>query len=340
MTGTTLLAGLVVIGITASGVSRAFGQQSFHVVPSPQVPDAVLTGATAITDNDIWAIGNIFQTHATFAEHFNGSNWNLVATPGVNGGDFESMDAAASNDVWAVGYQSAGSSITTLIEHWNGASWSVVSSPKVGHGSFLRTVTAISATDAWAAGAMNNLSALLIEHWNGTSWSVVSSPAFIGVGAVNGISADASNDVWVVAGATIRHWDGQTWTQVPPPSRFGANAVTVLSPTNVWAVGNRPEPGPNDTEAAIAHWDGTSWSFVASPNPNPRGTSSFGVIAAVSANNIWAFGGSHFEHWDGTSWSLITNSTGADVMAARALSDGTVVAVGEGSDGGAVILHN
>jgi hypothetical protein len=113
---------------------------------------------------------------------------------------------------------------------------------------------------------------------------------------VNGISADASNDVWAVAGAIILHWDGQTWTQVPSASRFNAVAVTVLSPTNVWAVGSRPGPPPSDTEAAIAHWDGTSWSIVASPNPNPRGTSLLGVIAAVSANNIWAFGGGIFEH--------------------------------------------
>jgi hypothetical protein len=151
-TRTTLLTGLVVIGISASGASRAFGQQNIHVVPSPQVLNATLTGSAAITDNDIWAVGNMFQTDTTFAEHFNGSSWSLVATPNVKGGEFQSMDAAANNDVWAVGYQSAGSSITTLTEHWNGASWSVVSSPRVGHGAFLRTVTAVSATDAWAAG--------------------------------------------------------------------------------------------------------------------------------------------------------------------------------------------
>ena len=64
------------------------------------------------------------------------------------------------------------------------------------------------------------------------------------------------------------------------------------------------------------------------------------MILAVSANNIWAFGGSIMEHWDGASSSIIANPSGAIISGATALSDGTVVAVGEGSDGSAVILHN
>lgn len=335
-----VLCGLLAIGISMSGASPAFGQQSLHVVSSPPVNDAALTATVAIANNNIWAVGDLFQTNMTFAEQFNGSTWSLVSTPAVRGGHFTAIAAAASNDVWAVGYQAAGSSFTTLIEHWNGTGWSVVSSPNVRHGAFLSTVAAISSNDVWAAGSVDNFSGILMEHWNGTSWSIFSSPTFTGVGPINGISADASNDVWAVGGATILHWNGQSWSVVPGPSRFGGDAVVALSPSNVWAVGTRPGLPPSDTEAAIAHWDGTSWSFVSSPNPNPRGTSFLGVIAAVSANNIWAFGGGIFEHWDGTSWSIISNPSLASIKAATALSDGTVVAVGEGSDGGAVILEN
>jgi hypothetical protein len=99
-------------------------------------------------------------------------------------------------------------------------------------------------------------------------------------------------------------------------------------------------PPPSDTEAGIAHWNGTSWSAVPSPNPNPNGTSLLVGIAAVSAESIFAVG-SAIEHWNGRSWRLVNTPSGvADLNGVTALSDGTVVAVGQGTNGSAVILHN
>ena len=65
----------------------------------------------------------------------------------------------------------------------------------------------------------------------------------------------------------------------------------------------------------------------------------------VKANDIWAFGlqlkGPFGEHWDGTSWSIVPRPSGISVIAgATALTDGTIVAVGEGTNGSAVIMHN
>jgi hypothetical protein len=79
--------------------------------------------------------------------------------------------------------------------------------------------------------------------------------------------------------------------------------------------------------------------------PKPQGNNSLFVIAAVNANDIWAFGlqlkGPFGERWDGTSWSIVTLPSGVSVIAgATALTDGTIVAVGEGTNGSAVILHN
>jgi len=114
----------------------------------------------------------------------------------------------------------------------------------------------------------------------------------------------------------------------------------VLSPTNAWAAGGAKGRPPSDTEAGVAHWNGTSWSAVSSPNPNPNGTSLLLGIAAISATNIYAVG-SAIEHWDGTSWSLVNTPSGvADLNGVTALSDGTVAAVGEGTNSSAVILEN
>jgi hypothetical protein len=270
--------------------------------------------------------GSKASANAILAEHFDGKSWSVIPTPSVAGGEFEAVDGVASNDVWAVGVQFSGSSGTTLIEHWNGTSWSVVSSPKVGRGTYFTTVTAISSSDVWAAGSNN--SSVLMEHWNGVSWTVVSSPAFTGVGFVSGISADSSNDVWAVAGAITLHWNGQTWSQVPTPSAMRGDAITVLSPINVWVAGSRSGEHP-DALAEIFHWDGSSWSLSPTVNPLSNNVSSrFDGIAAVSANNIWAVG-SFTEQWNGTSWSLVNTPSGANLLGITALSDGTVVAVGE-----------
>ena len=99
------------------------------------------------------------------------------------------------------------------------------------------------------------------------------------------------------------------------------------------------------SDALVEHWDGTSWSVVASPNPNPQGNNSLFAITAVNANDIWAFGlqlkGPFSEHWNGTSWSIVPLPSGVSVITgATALSDGAVVAVGTGTNGSAVILHN
>jgi hypothetical protein len=95
----------------------------------------------------------------------------------------------------------------------------------------------------------------------------------------------------------------------------------------------------------IEHWDGTSWSVVPSPNPNPQGNNSLVAIAAVNANDIWAVGhqlqGPFTEHFDGTKWSIVSTPNGvANLIGMTALGDGTVVAVGNGTDGSAVILHS
>jgi len=328
-----LLAGLVAVGIITYTPGWALGQQGLHVVASPFINNSILFGTSAIAGNDIWAVGEVGSgaTSQTLAEHFNGTSWSVIATPAVKGGVFNGVDGVAGNDVWAVGNQAAGSSFTTLIEHWDGKSWSVVSGPKLGRGASLAAITAVSSNDVWAAGSVNNFSAILIEHWDGTSWSVVSSPTFTGLGPIHGTSADTSNDVWAEGhgGTGVLRWDGQTWSQVlAATTTFNGNAVAVLSPTNVWVAGSRSGEHP-DAAAAIIHWDGTSWSAVAIDNPLAANhvSSLFTGIAAVSANDIWVVG-SFTNHWNGTSWSLVNTPSGVALNGVTALSNGTVVAVG------------
>jgi hypothetical protein len=147
------------------------------------------------------------------------------------------------------------------------------------------------------------------------------------------------------------HWDGTRWAQIPAAHlRFGGvGPLTALSPANVWAVGTGPGVPTGGFSAhptaVIEHWDGTSWSVVPSPNPNPQGNNGLAAVAAISASDVWAAGfqllGPFTEHWNGKSWSIVATPAGVRFFGAMAASSaGTLLAVGQGTDGSGIILSN
>ena len=182
----------------------------WSVIPSPNPEQAYnqpqLNAITAISVNDVWAVGyadDPSQNEKTLIEHWNGTRWSIVASPSPaqTRSRFLGVTAISANDVWAVGVSSTGIVVTpqvtrTLIEHWNGTQWSIVASPSPGSTyNYLSGVTAISPSNVLAVGGSSNSRTLptgqtLIEHWNGTRWSVVASPSpgsnndLLGVGRV------------------------------------------------------------------------------------------------------------------------------------------------------------
>jgi hypothetical protein len=380
LVGTVFSSGLAALlaGALAAVPAAAASTAGLHVVASPFINNSCLSGAAVIGASDMWAVGDIdtgtfgcnpFQTvgtgsgggpFQTLAEHFNGTSWSVVPTPALKDAALSGVAGAAGNNVWAVGDQAEGSSFNTLIEHWDGTSWTVVPGPKLPKDSALTGVTAPATNNAWAVGFTSGSTAL-VEHWDGTSWSIVSSRAFTGVSISAGaVSADSSTDVWAMGflatGSTTAenvslHWNGTSWSQIPAAHlrSGGVGPLSALSPANVWAVGTGPGAPTGGFSAhptaVIEHWDGTSWSVVPSPNPNPSGNNSLGAVAAVSANDVWAVGlqlqGPFTEHWDGTSWSIISAPGGVRFFGGMAASSGgTVLAVGQGTNGSGIILSN
>ena len=219
--------------------------------------------------------------------------------------------AVSANDIWAVGSSSQGNSspTQTLIEHWNGTSWSIVNSPSPGTASnSLNGVAAVSTSNVWAVGTFaNSFSSgqTLIEHWNGTTWSVVKSPNPSGLTdtILNGIALVSTSDIWAVG--------------------YSANTNTGIETT------------------LIEHWNGTKWSIVKSPNPTGSMITALGGVAAVSASDIWAVGGSItnttsstlIEHWNGSKWSIVSSpnpgTTYNVLRGVAAVSANDIWAVGE-----------
>lgn len=188
-----------------------------------------------------------------------------------------SVAAVSSTNVWAVGNYCTSSHVSqTLVLHYNGTSWTTVASPNVGgHGSELDSIAVVSPANVWAVGYYDvtghGAFKPLIEHWNGSGWKVIAS----GIG-----------------------------------TRYGnLRALTVVSRTNVWAVGHWSNASGTTGGALIEHWNGTSWKVTAAS------TNSFFLhgVSAVAANDIWATG-ERFTggrdvtlamHWNGTSWRAV-----------------------------------
>jgi hypothetical protein len=133
--------------------------------------------------------------------------------------------------------------------HWNGSAWSVVASPQGNY--YLRSVKAVSPTNAWAVGWNEVPSGegyyyhTLTEHWDGSAWSVVpdASPYTIS-GLLNGVTALSGTSVWAVGTVNglsfVEKWDGSEWTRVSSPNRGTSNntfQAAAASAGDVWAVG-------------------------------------------------------------------------------------------------------
>jgi len=322
------------------GEAPASTTSIFQVVQTPNIRPfpfhSDLAAVSASSASDIWAVGQS-------GVHFDGQKWTAFALPDITGDLTSGITGVADlapNNVWSVGNINIGQqNPNQIIEHFDGAKWSVSPGP-----SFQPTdqpsldgLTAISATDMWAAGSI--LTTIrgfpdafpLFEHFDGTSWTATIDESNLD-SFMFGISARATNDVWAVGniglGATfIEHFNGTAWSVVPSPSPgnglktlFG---VTAIAPNDAWAVGFFVEAPNQDRpeKTLIEHWDGTRWKVVPSPNVGGANTQTIsnqlrGVIA-VSANDVWAFGDTdQFEtskitnlvlHWNGTAWSIVAS---------------------------------
>lgn len=211
---------------------------SIVTTPTPVPPagstfaGATITGLSALSPNDIWAVGSFSALHGTvldtftLTEHFDGRAWTIVRSPNVvpehplNGSRqvLNAVAAVSPTDVWAVGDTidtASGSFLAdkTLVLHWNGTAWSVVRAPDHPAEDVLSGVAVVSATDVWAVGTFVDRGAdgtafpvgkTEILHWNGTAWSVTPSPnGATGDAGLGGVSrVPGTSQAWAV-GSTV-----------------------------------------------------------------------------------------------------------------------------------------
>ncbi|MEO8973437.1 MAG: hypothetical protein ABI406_17765 [Ktedonobacteraceae bacterium] len=131
---------------------------------SPGTNGNTLSAITAISANDVWAVGNTDNgspgTNNALIEHWNGKSWSNVTgqNPGKESNNLNAIVARSSHDIWAVGnFNSVFSDqqAQPLIEHWNGSAWSTVVSPNIGtNNTSLSGIGLVPhSTNIWAVGS-------------------------------------------------------------------------------------------------------------------------------------------------------------------------------------------
>ncbi|MDQ3704349.1 MAG: S-layer homology domain-containing protein [Chloroflexota bacterium] len=288
---------------------------AWTVVTSPNSGEGnnVLNDVSAVSENDVWAVGNYTDTNnlrRTLTMHWNGSSWSIIPSPSpLNYSSLEAVSARASNDVWAVGWSRDNESPTEsqiaqpLVLHWDGSSWSELTGLPLPDGyetGQLGAVVAIAPGDVWAAGNFSatdpqgaSYSSPFLMHWNGTAWTARSTGDRFSSLRMYDITASSTNDVWAVGhpglyySGVVLHWNGQEWTST---SAEQLNGIDALSPTDVWAVGRATTRSPNGAfYPATRHWDGTSWRSVFPGEPY-NDWNVFSDVEVIGHNDVWAVG--------------------------------------------------
>jgi hypothetical protein len=221
--------------------------------------------------------------------------------------------------------------------------FNVVSSQNAGTSSNneLKSVSAISGTDAWAVGDYDAGTTTVLlkpeaQHWDGTAWTLpAAQPPAVGSGnnRLRSVTAVATNNVWAVGfskadnnpgtlrNVLIEQYNGTAWTAVPDTTTNNPAGMSNLlfgvkffSATDIWAVGSSKNSTGTTSAALIEHYNGTSWSTQAAAAVT--GNSVLIDVLPLAANNVYAVGGQAatstspgqtlVEHYDGTSWTVVS----------------------------------
>lgn len=344
------LAGVVAVVAVAAALTS--GAASAAAPGGPRVPGYLsvqgqFVGVTTVSAGDAWAVGDTTtRRDKPLLAHWDGRTWAKVRSSALPAlGQLYGV-ARFPGGVFAVGFSGASDSVAQpLVLRLNGATARRVPAPDV-RGGVLLSVTATSASNAWAVGQIFRGPALIL-HWNGQTWSRTRLSGFR-VTALNGVAATSAASAWAIgnarqdSGPLILHWNGRRWSRAAFPAPAGGNLqlrdVTATSAVNAWAVGFSGGIA-NPAVTVALHWNGRKWERV--PSPNPTGGSEgdgFLGVSASSARSAWAVGGGFeglggelmADHWNGTAWKVEpTPGESGNLKAVSALPAGSGWAVGE-----------
>jgi hypothetical protein len=330
------------VALVKGGVVMAWGDNGFFQLAQPQgfpggfadsdVPLAVpgVSHATAIAAGGLFSLALLSNGKVAgwgdnaFGQLGDSSEATQQAVVKVK--DLTGVTAIAAGGPDSLALVSAPADRRSILPDASGAPaspWRVVRTQNPSGGSLglanldLSSVSASSATDAWAVGSSGGGTEPTGEHWNGKAWTIATFASGPDTpSSLNGVDDLNPTDAWAVGdtgGRTlIEHWNGTSWAVVASPDPEtgpGAfdelEAVSGTSPNDLWAVGTFSD-GENFSALLLLNFNGTAWTFFSPPSEGDE----FGeAVTVVSAHDAWAVGddlaGTVSAHFNGTSWTMV-----------------------------------
>lgn len=240
-----------------------------------------LESITAISETDIWAVGD--QNIC----HYNGTTWTAATLPpNVAGINFNGVDGVASNDVWAVGkihscyYPDC--EIPAAAAHWNGSTWTFVQL----RGEFISDVVTLAPGNAYIVGHYQVIGTLRYEttilHWDGGAWRTVPSPNPTEGGTLESIYAPTADALWTVGSYYDDNVDPRTFIMTAPSTTYGAvygnTNFTAVAITWVGSV-TGTTTSDNLADYSAAGLPAGTYTFIATLNGCPTQTATVYVTA-------------------------------------------------------------
>ncbi|MFF3684602.1 hypothetical protein [Streptomyces sp. NPDC002187] len=302
---------------------------------------AIATGSLVVAG--AWA-GPASGTGEAPAAAARAGQWTTTPTP-VEKGDLTAVAALDGEQAWAVGYRlkdSTNIKNEAVALRWNGTSWKQEST--LPPDSFPQALAVKSADDIWTVGASS-------AHWDGTAWTARAFDRDPGGRLTPDAVAIASDGkAWAVGRAVpqgikngvpaVQAWDGSAWRRqaLPDVGKGELTSLAVVAPDDIWAAGSSFAGVGTEQTALLLHFDGTSWTRVEAPKSKEGEHRWFAGITAVSADEVWAVGGSvtggserpFAARWDGRKWTAVSTPDVPDgrLRAAGRSGDNTLWAVG------------
>jgi len=244
----------------AHSLIEAWNGSAWHISKSPKLNTQrdILFSATAVSPQDVWAVGEqqlrsgVFHT---LVEHWNGSSWSVVPSPnpGTNGNHLFGVAQDGPDNIWAVGQRNGRHSDAPLVEHWDGKHWKVSEVPTAGLSNGLLQAVAVSGGEVWAVGQSDDAAHKghpLVEHLNHGTWT-----------------------------AQLLRNVGEAWSDIDGVA-IGHDAV--------WLVGSTYDKKSDTEHTVVAKHTPSGWKQVPAPNPGTGDRILGGVSAAGST--VWAAG--------------------------------------------------
>jgi hypothetical protein len=168
------------------------------------------------------------------------------------------------------------SPVTSAASSATPGQWRIVYRTHLRTPAFIGAMTAISRSDAWAAGVTllaGQVKHGFAVHWDGTSWRMQSLPLrhFVTLAA----GSSSAGNVWFFGHSKALRWDGSKWRTMPMAPNDGTVEAVVFSPTDAWVT--------SAGSSMIYRWNGTTWS----PHQVPF---RIGSISGSPAGDLWAAG--------------------------------------------------